>query len=133
MKLKEKIKKWLFAEELQEIKEIESAVNDSLKRYEQAEKSLIEAHFRYNGAETLANSARELVGRMVDVGVDVHRQNEYSWAVICIDGKPDYVKFIPLNRQDARSVMEFLKTFEYSKHTIDSPIAFQGMIKDWFL
>lgn len=78
---------------------------------------------------------RKLINQICDIGVDVGiRGEEHSWAVVCIAGRAEYVKFIALNRGDARQVMDFLKRFQYSKHVIDSPIAFKNMLgKEMFL
>lgn len=65
-----------------------------------------------------------------DVGVDVARDEYHSWAVVCIHGKMDFMKFVPLNHSDIREVAQFLKRFEYSKRVVDSPFAYHGMIED---
>ena len=61
----------------------------------------------------------------------LHHSQDHSWAVVCIAGKPEYVKFIPLNYDTAKDVLRFLKQFEYSNKVIDSPIAFKYMVKDY--
>ena len=84
----------------------------------------------YN-AKKEVEECRKLVTQLLDIGVDVGFHTEdHSWAVICIAGKHEYVKFLPLNYRDAKDVLHFLKQFEYSKHVIDSPIAFRNMLKD---
>lgn len=122
--LKEKIKQWLIKEVLKE--EIQK---------------LNQAQACYNRASCLCEESLEnnremqkMFNEITDVAVDVNMgRNEYSWAVVCIAGKPEYVKFIPLNRNDARSVIDFLNQFQYSKHIVDSPIRFRHMLNDYFL
>lgn len=82
--------------------------------------------------ENLTDTTNELVLRtnkihntlenIVNIGVDVDaRHDGRSWAVICIEGNMNIVKFVDLNRSDARHVMDFLKSFEVSKRLIDAP------------
>lgn len=133
MKLKEKIKRWLFADEIKRIESLEdiykkcddwfnaadrmySLSSDAKKSCDESQKELVEC--------------RKLLNQICDVGVDVgFRGEEHSWAVVCVAGRPEYVKFIHLNRGDAQQVMNFLKQFQYSNHVIDSPLAFRNMIK----
>lgn len=137
MSLKEKIKKWLFLDEMKRInflenkyKEFDNWVKtadrmytlsaDAKKNCEKAQKELVEC--------------RKLLNQICDVGVDVGiRDEEHSWAVVCVAGRPEYVKFIPLNYGDARRVLDFLKQFRYSRHVIDSPLAFRNMLKQEIL
>lgn len=120
--LKEKIKQWLVKEVLKE--EIQK---------------LNQAQACYNRASCLCEESLEnnremqkMFNEITDVAVDVNMgRNEHSWAVVCIAGKPEYVKFIPLSGADARTVIEFLKNFQYSKHIVDSPLGFRHMLNDY--
>lgn len=126
-KLRNKLKKWLFADEIQRINSIEKTVEDVAHRIRIASVQL-------DSAEKEVEECRKLLTQFVDIGVDVGFHTEdHSWAVICIAGKQEYVKFLPLNSGDARDVLRFLKQFEYSRQVIDSPIAFKSMLKDRFL
>lgn len=138
MKLKEKIrnklKNWLFADEIQRIKHIERTIDDSVHRFRMASVQLGDAENQLHNAEKEVEECRRLVTQLVDIGVDVGFYSEdHSWAVICIAGKQEYVKFLPLETKDARDVLRFLKQFEYSRQIIDSPIAFKRMLKNEFL
>ena len=74
-----------------------------------------------------------MFNEITDVAVDVGFTNkEHSWAVVCIAGKPEYVKFIPLSGADARTVIDFLKHLHYSKRIVDSPLGFRHMLDDYF-
>lgn len=131
MKLKEalrnKLKNWLFASEIQRINSMEKSIEDAVHRFRIASVQL-------NDAEKEVEECRKLLAQLVDIGVDVgFHSEEHSWAVICIAGKQEYVKFLPLNSGDARDVLRFLKQFEYSKRIVDSPIAFKSMLKNKFL
>lgn len=134
LKLKEKLKNWLFADEIQRIKHIERTIDDSVHRFRMASVQLGDAENQLHNAEKEVEECRRLITQLVDIGVDVgFHTEEHSWAVICIAGKPEYVKFLPLTHRDAKGVLDFLKQFQYSRQVIDSPIAFKYMVKDRFL
>ena len=126
MKLKEKLKEWLFASEMQQIQSMEKSLEDTIYKFRLASIQL-------DNAEKELNECRKLLTQFCDVGVDVgFSSSEHSWAVICLAGKPEYVKFLPLNGSNAKEVISFLKRFQDSHRIIDSPIAFRGMIDDKF-
>ena len=137
MKLKEKLKKWLFADEFKKIEVLETCYKDQIEwcqeRADDVYRASERARLSYQQAEREVEECRRLITQFIDVGVDVGFQSDdHSWAVVCIAGKPEYVKFLPLTGGDARDVLSFLKRFEYSKHIIDSPIAFRRMLDDKF-
>ncbi len=134
MKLKEKLKNWLFADEIKRINIIERTIDDSVHRFRMASVQLGDAENQLHSAEKEVEECRRLITQLVDIGVDVGFHSEdHSRAVICIEGHPEYVKFLPLNHGDARDVLRFLKQFEYSKRIVDSPIAFKSILKNRFL
>ena len=138
LKLKEKIKNWLFKEEIEKIKVLEIAYKDQIDwckdRADESYRASERARLSYQRSEKEVEECRKLLTQLVDIGVDVGFYSEdHSWAVICIAGKQEYVKFLPLETRDARDVLRFLKQFEYSRQVIDSPIAFKGMLKNRFL
>ena len=137
IKTKDKLKKWLLADELLKIQDIESKYNELKDSVARAEDLLHKAYGNYLKAESvaentvkLADDCRKLMNDICDVGVDVARDKYHSWAVVCIHGKMDFIKFVPLNHSDIREVAQFLKRFEYSKRVIDSPFAYSDMIED---
>lgn len=72
--------------------------------------------------ETIHNT----VENVIHIGTDVRQTGygsckEHSWAVVCIEGKMNIVKFVDLDRSDAREVLHFLKQFEAGRHCIDAP------------
>ena len=133
-KLRNKLKKWLFADEIQRINYIEKNIGESVHRFRMASVQLGDAETQLHNAEKEVEECRKLLTQLVDIGGEGGFHSEdHSWAVICIEGHPEYVKFLPLNSGDARDVLRFLKQFEYSKRIVDSPIAFKGMLKNRFL
>jgi hypothetical protein len=73
------------------------------------------------------------IENVVHIGTDIRRDyNGNSWAVICIEGKMNVVKFVDLNGKDIREVLHFLKQFEAGRHCIDTPyreMFYDGLFK----
>lgn len=63
------------------------------------------------------------IQNVVSVGADVVPcSNGRSWAVICIEGNCNVVKFIDLYGADYHYILEFLKQFEGSRMVVDAPM-----------
>ena len=123
IKIKEKIKEWLFSSEMIRIKQLEKQIEESTNRLRLASNEL-------DKSKKEIEECRRLLTQFVDMGVDVgFHSDDHSWAVICIAGKPEYVKFMPLAHKGAEYVLHFLKQFQYSRQVIDSPFAFKKMIE----
>ena len=138
MKLKEKLKNWLFADEIKRIRILETCYKDQIDwckdRADESYRASERARLSYQRSEKEVEECRKLLTQLVDIGVDVgFHSEEHSWAVICIAGKQEYVKFLPLNSGDARDVLIFLKQFEYSRRIVDSPLAFKNILKNELL
>jgi hypothetical protein len=59
---------------------------------------------------------------LVRVGVDVHfRPPSKNWAVICIEDKPEYVKFVEFSSLEIREIQRFLHLFRKREAVIDMP------------
>jgi len=105
---------------------------DILKRL-QLINSYLSSDIKYckEGIDTLHNT----IENVVHIGTDVrenYSNREHSWAVVCIEGKINIVKFVDLNRNDGKYVLEFLKQFEAGRHCIDTPrkeIFYDNMFK----
>lgn len=107
-KIRDKLRQWLLA--------------DELLKFDLAED-------KYKEARKLVDDCHKLINSMTDVGTDVgFHSDDHSWAVVCIKGHSEYVKFIPLSHKDARDVLDFLKRFRYSDRVVDSPFAFRDMV-----
>lgn len=113
-KIRDKLRAWLFETELKDL--------------QKATIQMQMARNQYSDAYRLANDCHQLMNSMMDVGTDIHLHSDYSWAVVCIKGHPEYVSFMPLSHRDAHEVLELLKRFRYSNRVIDSPFAFKDMV-----
>lgn len=139
MKLKEKIKQWLFKDELDKL-------NSKIKRldsnYDWLKTVTANSVDMFNKAKGDCNDATEIckqlqktINNVCDVGVDVgFRDNYHSWAVICVHGKTEFVKFMPFNQSDIYTIRKFLKQFEYCKDRVrvDSPFTYENAKDFWF-
>lgn len=68
------------------------------------------------------NVLHNTVENVIHIGTDVRMDGyNHSWAVICIEGKMNIVKFVDLGDRDARCVLDFLKRFEGGRHCVDTP------------
>jgi hypothetical protein len=136
-KLKNKLKQWLFAEEIKNINYCLGHMEYWDKQQSRAVDYLTEAINSYKDSKILAQNAHTMVSRLIDIGVDVHYKEPHSWAVICIQGKPEYIKFINLGRDNktAKEIMMWLRQFEGSNIIIDSPFSnyFDEEMKGWKL
>ena len=69
-----------------------------------------------------------------DIGTDVGFRNvDHSWAVICIHGNVDYVRFVDMSHSDVMTIARFLKTFEYSNRVTDSPLGNKKIFEDMII
>ena len=132
MKLKDKIKTKLvqligldkiYEHVLSEIKRLDSADN-------KIHSEMVQERFRINRAYIDLNLNREdinilqnTIRNVVSVGSDIRHGQDHdrSWAVVCIEGNYNVVKFIDMHGADYRYILDFLKQFEGSRMVIDAP------------
>ena len=131
--IKEKLKQWLFKDELETINKIatmEHEVGQAVERLRLATNIAYESKAISQESYDVNLQIQKLVTPLFDIGTDIGFHDNHSWAVVCIQGKPEYVKFVSLESKDAKEVMDFLKHYQRSNHIIDSPSAFRNIIKN---
>jgi hypothetical protein len=131
--IKEKIKNWLFADELKDIQELKNQYEHIIKKYEYSESLLTEARKEHMKSRDIIVDCHKYMNSICDVGTDIGLYNDHSWAVICIHGKIDYVRFIDMRREDVMTITKFLKNFEYSNRVTDSPLNYKVMLEDMII
>ena len=144
-KIKEKLRSWLFKEEIVEIEKIKDNINavavsvdaiqstydECLRRIEQGYIKIRDAADLHDKSHTLLEDCRKFMNSICDVSTDVgFKSSEHSWAIICVHGKMDYVKFIDMSHRDIMEISHFLKRFEYSNRVTDSPLGYKHMFED---
>lgn len=68
----------------------------------------------------LLNNRIKLLENTIEIGVDVSFIRHNSWAVICLNGKPEYVQFFQLPSNEIREIQQFLKPYS-KKAIVDAP------------
>ena len=122
-KIKEKLRNWLFKEEIADIKIIRKNYDKHMLSLERAKALTDEARDEHRKSRDLLTDCHKFMNSICDVGTDIgFRSSDHSWAVICIHGKKDYIKFVDMHQSDIRTIANFLKKFEYSNRVTDSPI-----------
>ena len=120
--LKCKIKDWLreevFKEELEDLRFMKLQCMNASAHSDRALHEVDEMKLLYQS--------------ITNVGVDIDC-NRHSWAVICIDGRPEYVKFVDLTGAEARDIKSFVNQFGKKKAVVDSPFGspFRDYIKGY--
>ena len=134
MSLREKIRDWLLGDELRDLEWAKENLEDASNELIKSKAAMQLAENNYMLARYQEQESKRLVNQLMDVGVNTEfHSDDHSWAVVCLRGKPEYVKFIPLKQKDARDIIEFLKHFEYSNISVDSPFYYRNIINDHVL
>lgn len=80
------------------------------------------------------HALHDTLSSVVSIGSDIaYHSSGSSWAVVCIEGKHNVVKFINLNSRDARDILHFLKHFEAGRHVHDTPSMLRNEAKKLFV
>lgn len=133
-KLKEKIRKWLLEILQPDIDALKNEINESTTELRFAKNNCNEAARQCQISTQQNEEMKKMYNHITDVAVDVgFHDSEHSWAVVCVEGRSEYVKFIPLSGADARTVMNFLRQFQYSKLIVDSPLRFKDELQRYFI
>jgi hypothetical protein len=114
-KLRRFLRNWLLKDEIKELKDVISYQKQAKEFVEEARK----LYFSASGSLSVAN---EMVSRCLDVSVDVGIKQP-SWAVICVKGKPETIRFMELSGNSAQELRVFLRHFQYSNVILDSPFS----------
>ena len=133
-KLKEKIRKWLLEILQPDIDALKNEIDESNATLKIAQSNCNDATRQLKISTQQNEEMKKMYNQITDVAVDVgfHDENR-SWAVVCIAGRLEYVKFIPLSGADARTVMNFLRQFQYSRLIVDSPLRFKDELQRYFI
>lgn len=133
-KIRDKLRHWLLEDDLFQVEAAKKSYNDAVRKCVYANIQLSDAIVTYKNSYKLVDDCQKMMNSMVDVGTDIgFCSDDHSWAVVCIKGHPEYVKFIPLSHRDTYDVLEFLKHFRYSDRVIDSPFAFKNIVDRYIM
>ena len=130
-KIRNKLRLWLLEDDLFQVEAAKNSYHDAVRKCVYANIQLSNAVVTYKNSHKLVDDCHKMMNSMIDIGTDVgFCSDDHSWAVVCIKGHPEYVSFMPLSSDDARSVIRFLQRFKYSNKVVDSPFGFKNMIND---
>ena len=123
-----KLKGWIRTK-LTQFLLIDEAYEHTLSEINRLDKAIERLHSetgslgnRINNVSKDCNIVKNTLRNVVSVGADIQRGNDNrSWAVVCIEGNYNVVKFYDLHGQDYRTMLDFLKQFEGSRMCIDAP------------
>ena len=133
-KLKEKIRKWLLEILQPDIDALKNEIDESNATLKIAQSNCNDATRQLKISIQQNKEMKKMYNQITDVAVDVGFHDQYhSWAVVCVAGRPEYVKFMPLSGADARTVMNFLRQFQYSRLIVDSPLRFKDELQRYFI
>jgi hypothetical protein len=126
MKLKEALRNKLvsfirldsiYEHVLSEINRLDKAdINNSI--------SINKANSKIYNNSTDIEILHSTIRNVVSVGADIVPNvitSERSWAVVCIEGNYNVVKFIDMHGADYRDILNFLKQYEGSRMVVDAP------------
>lgn len=140
--LKKKIRDWLGITQLQSEYNLLDKKYDKLyeeyRALSETHAVLLDKYTSLNrGVETLTFQNSRLESRNKElseriefilknfkIAVDHYPRGNESWAVVCVEGKPEYVRLINLSRADVREIAYYLKQFDRDSRIVDSPVAF---------
>lgn len=117
MKVKEKIREWIIHFIL--LDDIKKQLENKLIfQQQEIDKNYRQINENKESIYILQNTVRNVVS----VGTDIVPQIDgRSWAVVCIEGNYNVVKFVDLHGADYRRILDFLKQYEGSRMVIDAP------------
>lgn len=120
LKLRVKLREWLFITDLE--KDFYKHRQESGCEFGRLEKNI-------KGNKDRIDILHDTVENVVHIGTDVRvSDKEHSWAVVCIEGKMNVVKFVDLNGKNTREILSFLRNFEAGRNCIDTP--YKEMIEE---
>jgi hypothetical protein len=133
LKIKRKLKSFLGIYSLEDIvAENQKSVMKDIYNHENNIKWL---ENQLADANEKIDALHKTISSVVSIGADITTpyDNRGSWAVVCIEGNYNVVKFINLRGQYGRDILHFLKQFEASRYVIDAPMGLfsKDMFIDW--
>lgn len=113
----------IYEHTLSEINRLDKDIKQQDKRSDSISISIQQTNNAVRNNREDIDILHNTIKSVVSIGADVipNRGNERSWAVICIEGNYNVVKFVDFHGADYRYIMDFLKQFEGSRMVIDAP------------
>ena len=109
-----------------DVDKLETVVTNNKAYTERELDSLQRLHFTLKQKTNHNTDAIQVIHttleNIVHVGSDIYENERgHSWAVVCIEGKVNVVKFVELDRHCGMEILKFMKQFEAGRHCSDTP------------
>lgn len=126
-----KFKSWLRTklQKFLEIDELSETVDENNDRLSRSYRALQDKYIKMERLNERVVERNNIIMKEFNISADIYPRENRSWAVISINGKPEYVRFVNLSNRDMREVSHFLKQFEATNVTVDSPFQLRDMWK----
>ncbi|WP_405169456.1 hypothetical protein [Paenibacillus sp. FSL H3-0286] len=122
-KLRNKLRHFLRINDLEnKLTNFKRTVGSNLIRHDE-KIELIHRNVRDNSIkiEALHNT----LSNVVSMGSDIAPNNSgNSWAVVCVEGNYNIIKFFDLSQRDGREMLRLLKSFEGGRYVNDTPMGY---------
>jgi len=111
--MKKLLKKWLG------IADIENRLLEQLTKNELQDQKIKQLQYKISEFEKLVN-----------IGVDVNMIKSPSWAIVCLRGNPDTVKYFEFDKNEAKSIADFMSRYSRANQIIDAAPSVRWFIED---
>ena len=126
------LKKWLGIEKLRlEHDSLKKELKSSIQNQKVLSEQIQKDKYEYVKEFSDLFDKYKIFAELLDVGFDINspRDKNKSWAVVCIEGKNDFVNFYNLSNSTAREIRRVLKSFESSGCIADIPPNLKGQFR----
>ncbi|UGO47971.1 hypothetical protein PQE72_gp157 [Bacillus phage vB_BanS_Skywalker] len=113
--LKTKLRDWLGVQEAEDY--FCRNIDDLERRYSK----LVDEHLKLEDTNRALRERNEFILKNFQIAVDHNPYENQSWAVVCINGQPQYVNFLTLRHHEAHEIMRYLRHYDKGSMVVDSP------------
>ncbi|UUV46762.1 hypothetical protein [Bacillus phage vB_BanS-Thrax4] len=113
--LKTKLRDWLG------IQESEAYFCRNIEDLERRYSLLVDDNIRLENENRALRERNEFILKNFQIAVDHNPYENQSWAVVCINGQPQYVNFLTLRNHEAHEIMRYLRNYDKGSMVVDSP------------
>lgn len=92
-------------------------------------KKLIKKWLGITKLEKENKSLRKTLNDYLEVSIDVHQKTP-SWAVVCLKGKQECLKFYGADELTIKEIERFLRQFNRDNRVIDAPLSINSFLRE---
>jgi len=113
--LRFKLRDWLG------ITEMENRMSKNFESLDKRHSNLVDALLGLENENRALRERNEFILKNFQIAVDHNPYENQSWAVVCINGQPQYVNFLTLRNHEAHEIMRYLRHYDKGSVVVDSP------------